>query len=381
MGWLGQVSEACGVVGYNSPKSRTPFAAIEVARGRVSESTTNAMPADIDPVQQGKLVAALRGMGLLEPNETPLLEKLEGGVSSLIVKAQTAHQVLCVKAALPQLQVAQTWVVPVERNAAEVGWIRLASTVIPGSVPHLLGEYRPGNCFAMDYLDADAHPVWKQQLRDGVAPRASAQAVAARLVAVHAATAGQAEVAAEFANDELFYAIRLEPYFVTTATAHPDCAEALLALVRQTAETRLALVHGDVSPKNILIGPHGPIFLDAECAWYGDPAFDVAFCLNHLLLKCVWRPAHVVEYLQNFEAFMQTYVEGITWEPRSALEDRVATMLPGMLLARIDGKSPVEYITSAVEKARVRRFAKQFLQHPTGCALDIAMAWREEWRH
>src|SRR5438093_529430 len=81
-------------------------------------------------------------------------------------------------------------------------------------------------------------------------------------------------------------------------------------LVEITAATRRALVHGDVSPKNLLIGPHGPIFIDAECAWYGDPAFDPAFCLNHLLLKCLWRPQHAHAFLACFDRFAAIYLEG-----------------------------------------------------------------------
>ena len=78
---------------------------------------------------------------------------------------------------------------------------------------------------------------------------------------------------------------------MATARAHPGLRGILHGLVRTTAATKRALVHGDVSPKNILVGPSGPVFLDAECAWYGDPAFDLAFCLNHLLLKCLWTAA------------------------------------------------------------------------------------------
>jgi Ser/Thr protein kinase RdoA (MazF antagonist) len=95
----------------------------------------------------------------------------------------------------------------------------------------------------------------------------------------------------EFATDAIFHAIRLEPYLLATARAHPDRAAALEKLAKTTARTKLTLVHGDVSPKNILIGPQGPVFIDAECAWFGDPAFDLAFCLNHLLLKCLWVPS------------------------------------------------------------------------------------------
>ena len=81
------------------------------------------------------------------------------------------------------------------------------------------------------------------------------------------------------------------PYLLATARAHPDRAAALESLAETTARTKFTVVHGDVSPKNILIGPRGPVFIDAECAWFGDPAFDLAFCLNHLLLKCLWVPA------------------------------------------------------------------------------------------
>ena len=121
-------------------------------------------------------------------------------------------------------------------------------------------------------------------------------------MAIHAKTAADPAVAAEFPTDAIFYDIRLEPYLVATARAHPDLAERLLALVAATQANKKALVHGDVSPKNILCGPHGPVFLDAECAWWGDPAFDLAFCLNHLLLKCLWTPRARDGFLHCFDA-------------------------------------------------------------------------------
>src|SRR5205085_1381845 len=92
---------------------------------------------------------------------------------------------------------------------------------------------------------------------------------------------------------DLFFALRLEPYLLHAARAHPDCARPIEALSDFIERSRIALMHGDVSPKNILRGPDGPIFLDAETAAYGDPAFDFGFCLNHLLLKSVLLPSHV----------------------------------------------------------------------------------------
>jgi aminoglycoside phosphotransferase (APT) family kinase protein len=232
----------------------------------------------------------------------------------------------------------------------------------------------------MAYLDPAHYPVWKEQLRDGIVRRSTVEAVAANLARVHVATARRGEVASGFANDATFFAIRLEPYFAATARVHSDVADALGRVLETTAKTRLALVHGDVSPKNVLVGAQGPLLLDAECAWYGDPAFDVAFCLTHLLLKCLWRPAHAHEYLSCFDAFASTYLHAVNWEPGAVLEARACDLLSGMLLARIDGKSPVEYLVAEAERALVRRFAKRFLLAPAQHLDDMRSAWAQEIR-
>jgi aminoglycoside phosphotransferase (APT) family kinase protein len=170
----------------------------------------------------------------------------------------------------------------------------------------------------------------------------------------------------------------LEPYLVATARAHPDRAEALRALVAATQANKRALVHGDVSPKNILRGPDGPVFLDAECAWWGDPAFDLAFCLNHLLLKCLWTPRATAGFLACFAAFATAYRAGVAWEPPAALEARAAHLLPGLFLARVDGKSPVEYVTREPDKDRVRRTARELLAQPVESLGDLRQAWAKE---
>jgi aminoglycoside phosphotransferase (APT) family kinase protein len=154
---------------------------------------------------------------------------------------------------------------------------------------------------------------------------------------------------------------------------HRDLAAPLQALAERTAATRAALVHGDVSPKNILVGPRGPVFLDAECAWYGDPAFDLAFCLNHLLLKCLWVPEAAPRLLACFEALAAAYLQGYAPE---GLEARAASLLPGLLLARVDGKSPVEYVTEEAQKARVRRVARALLATPPARLAEVKEAWQ-----
>src|SRR6185369_10625416 len=182
----------------------------------------------------------------------------------------------------------------------------------------------------MAFLDPARHRLWKSELRDGRADASFAAAVGARLATIHAASAGRADIAAAFPTDAIFHAIRLEPYLLATGRAHPDLAPRLNALVRRTAQTKRALVHGDISPKNILVGPAGPVFLDAECAWYGDPAFDLAFCLNHMLLKCLWPPRAAAGFLACFDALAGAYLAGARWEPRAEIEARAASLLPGL---------------------------------------------------
>lgn len=329
-------------------------------------------------LSQEAIYRALEGMGRMRRGERPPLVPLGGGVSSDIYRVDLAAGPLCVKRALPRLKTAAEWLAPVERNRWEYEWMQVAGKIVPDAVPQLMGRDEESGAFAMEYLDPATHPVWKTQLRDGLIEEATAREVARRLAAIHAATAGDAEIARRFATDHIFFPIRLEPYLIATAQAHPDIGCALTELAEATAVTRRALVHGDVSPKNILVGPRGPIFLDAECAWYGDPAFDLAFCLNHLLLKCLWRRQWRDRYLACFDALADAYLRAVSWEPQTALESRAAQLLPGLFLARVDGKSPVEYVTEESDKARVRRVARSFFFRPARRLAQLRDAWAAE---
>ena len=317
-------------------------------------------------------------MGLLSDDEHPELVPLTGGVSSDIWRLDTANGPVCVKRALAQLRTEKEWHAPVSRNAAEADWIRTAAEIVPRAVPTLLAEDRERGLFAMTFLDPDRYPVWKSELRDGRISEDTAAAVGFTLGRIHAHTAGDADVAARFANDDTFHAIRLAPYLLTTAAAHPDLAPVLEGLAATTADTRRVLVHGDVSPKNILIGPDGPVLLDAECAWYGDPAFDLAFCLNHLLLKCIWRPQWTEDYLRAFAALAAAYLRHVDWEETAGMEARTVALLPGLLLARIDGTSPVEYITEDTGRDRVRGAARALLTRPASTLAGVVRSYRED---
>ena len=324
------------------------------------------------------ILAVLRRAGLLDFGDEPAGEPLTGGVSSDIWLVRLPGGSVCVKRALAQLRVKADWRAPVERSGFEAAWMRIAGGIEPRAVPELLFEDRAAGAVVMSYLEPGRFRLWKECLRQGEAEPETAATVGARLGRIHAATARRPDIAAQFPTDAIFHDIRLEPYLLATGQAHPGLGTALRRLARRTATTKLALVHGDVSPKNILLGPAGPVFLDAECAWYGDPAFDLAFCLNHLLLKCLWTPHAAPDFLACFDALARGHLELVDWEPRAELEARAAGLLPGLFLARVDGKSPVEYVTALADKERVRRVASAFLVAPADSLAAVRDAWAVE---
>jgi len=323
------------------------------------------------------LTKSLRSLGLAAQDEEPRYEALTGGVSSQIWRVDLRSGPVCVKRALPKLRVEREWLAPIERNHYEFAWLRVVSDIASHAVPRLLAHDAAQNLFVMEFLSPESHPLWKTELRSGRADPAFAAQLGRLLALIHRTTAHNSAIAAEFPTDAIFHSLRLEPYLEATAVRHPDLAPALQRLVKITATSKHALVHGDVSPKNILVGPKGPVLLDAECAWYGDPAFDLAFCLNHLLLKCLWTPAASADFLRCFDALREAYLEGVAWEPADVLEARAAALLPALFLARVDGKSPVEYLTGA-DQDRVRRVARPLIQAGPERLEAIRQTWAKE---
>ncbi|MFI1356447.1 phosphotransferase family protein [Streptomyces sp. NPDC020898] len=312
---------------------------------------------------------------LAGPGEAAHWTPLAGGVSSDLWRVDLPGRSLCVKRALAKLKVAADWQAPVSRNAYEWAWMRFASRHRPDSVPELLAHDPDAGVFAMAFLPPERYPVWKTQLLDGEVRVETAAAVGELLGTLHAASARDAALAAEFATDDNFHALRIEPYLLATAAAHPGLNDIIQGLADRTATTHLALVHGDVSPKNILVGPSGPVLLDAECAWYGDPAFDLAFCVNHLLLKSLVVPGRRADLLRSARVLAEMYGRCVDWEPRPALDARAASLLPALLLARVDGKSPVEYLTDDRHRLFVRTAASALLRAPAPTVADVLDAW------
>ncbi|QUD89695.1 phosphotransferase family protein [Phenylobacterium montanum] len=321
------------------------------------------------------LDAFARDAGLIRAGETPQWAALTGGVSSDIWRLDSGGRSYCLKRALARLKVKDDWTAPVERNLYEWRWFETVGGLFPSYAPRLVARDEARGVFAMDFLDPARHSLWKAELLAGRADVAFASEVGRALGRIHAATAGDAVLAANFQTDAFFFDLRLDAYLLAAGRRRPEVAERLAFLVERTAATRLALVHGDVSPKNIMIGPAGPVFLDAETAWWGDPAFDLAFCLNHLLLKQRVAPGATADLDASFDALASAYLAHVDWEPRAALEARAATLLPGLLLARVDGKSPVEYLPGEAERAPVRAVALGLLQKPVETLDGVRAAW------
>jgi tRNA A-37 threonylcarbamoyl transferase component Bud32 len=326
----------------------------------------------VDP--HARVLAFLHERRLLRIGERANLTPLTGGVSSDLWRVDLPTGTICVKGALAQLRVVHEWHAPISRNEVEYEWLTFAAAVCPGRVPRLIDHDPEAGLFAMEFLPPESYPVWKTQLLDGRVDVSAARQVGDLVGRLHAASAADPDCAVRFATDTNFDALRIEPYLHVTAEAHPDLRARLIELAGTTARTHLAVVHGDVSPKNILIGPDGPVLIDAECAWFGDPAFDIAFCLNHLLLKFVKLPGRAAELGAAARALAAGHARHIDWEPPDVFEARVVALLPALALARVDGASPVEYLNTA-QRHTIRALGRALLRHPVTTLDEVIDHW------
>ncbi|WP_188113338.1 phosphotransferase [Nocardioides humilatus] len=303
------------------------------------------------------------------------LQPLGGGVSSDVWRVSDGSRQVVVKTPLAELRVAAGWKAPVARADAEAGWLATVSSLVPGACPEVLAYDKERHLLALEYLDPSEHALWKGKLLAGQVDQRDAARVGDLLGRIHRHTSERPRLARDFANDTLFAALRIEPYLQRLVTTHADLAPHVGEIVQSLRSHRSVLVHGDVSPKNILIGPRGPVLIDAETAVWGDPSFDVAFCVNHLLLKCLLPDAAVTDLVGSAEALTRTYLSHASWELDAEIAERAGALLPALMLARVDGRSPVEYLDATAQDA-VRRFAIPLIRHRSLDLLGVFDAWR-----
>lgn len=316
---------------------------------------------------EGRCSEILRELGLLALGDKITCTPLSGGVASDIARVSTQDTTYCIKFARGKLKVLADWYAPVHRSAAEYAWLQVASTVDSGSAVRLYGQSKTMNGFVMEFVGCDGGDVslWKRELLAETTAPADASRVGDLLGRLHSASSATDFDRRAFCNADDFHALRIEPYLLYTAQRYPELATNLHALAESLYNADTVLIHGDVSPKNILFRDAFPVLLDAECATMGDASFDVAFCLNHLILKAIHLPNSRALYLAKAASLWHAYQLQVCWEPIDALEERVCHLLPALMLARVDGKSPVEYL-SPESSREVRAIASQAVLAPPG---------------
>jgi aminoglycoside phosphotransferase (APT) family kinase protein len=314
-------------------------------------------------------------------DRTATLMPLAGGVSSEIYLVSDGSRQFVVKRALPKLKVEQEWFADTSRNANEAACLSYIARFSPDNVPRLNFVSAEHGYFCMEYLGA-AWQNWKEMMLDGRCDPGIAQAAGSLLGRIHAHSAHDPEARERFQTLANFEQLRIQPYLLATARRHPRLKEALEAEAYRLRAERSVLAHGDFSPKNILVGPGRVVIVDCEVAWYGDAAFDVAFLLSHLFLKSAARPdagswRAMVELTWSWYCAGRYHTGRFADEPGSSqdvLEANVSRLLPMLMLARVDGKSPVEYLGES-QQERVRRFAVSRLQ----CGSVSLSELTEEW--
>ena len=242
--------------------------------------------------------------------------------------------------------------------------MRLVSTMLPlGSVPEVLLEDRANFIYGMSAAPAGSES-WKERLLRGEIRVETAGQVGGMLAAMMERSWGAPEIAREFGDQSVFDELRLDPYYRTAARRHPDLAGRIEAMMRASANRRVCLVHGDWSPKNFLVWDSRAMAIDFEVVHFGDPAFDAAFLLNDLLLKSFLRPEWAARYRDAGLAFWAALPKH-DWFEAATIGHWGA-----LLLARVDGKSPAEYIQGERAKA-VREFARGLILQPPATVPEV----------
>jgi 5-methylthioribose kinase len=320
------------------------------------------VPEPVEPLSPDSVGAWLVTVGLVRAGTPVSATELDWGVSSVVLAVEADGFAAVVKQALPRLRVEEEWLAKRERSLTEARALELAAGLVPGSVPEVLAVDERRCAFAI----AKAPPTWrnwKELLLAGEVDADVGAQLGTLLAAIHVRTCGDEAALRSFDDVEAFEQLRVEPYHRTVMRRWPHVERSIGMVVDEMLDRRLCLVHGDFSPKNVLVGEDGALWLiDFEVAHAGDPAFDLGFMLNHLMLKAIHRPAAFERYEHAAGAFWDAYgaqVGGeLTPDPAYAVLHTSCLML-----ARVDGKSPAEYLTEG-ERLLARSLATRFLLDP-----------------
>jgi 5-methylthioribose kinase len=298
--------------------------------------------------------------GIFPASDGIRVRELGGGVSNIVLSVHRGDLRVVVKQALPRLRVADEWLATRERAVTEGEALRLVELITPGSVPRVLDIDRLACALTITEAPEDSQP-WKDRLLAGDADPGVARRLGKLLGTWHAATSDDQAVASAFDGQQAFDQLRVDPYYRTVSRRRPELAGAVGTFVERMTATKACLVHGDYSPKNVLVGAEICV-LDFEVAHYGDPAFDLAFMLNHLLLKRLHVPQAGAGIERSARDFWDAYRSAVAPELLPDLS-YVLGHVGCLMVARVDGKSPAEYLREA-ERDRARAAGTELLLAP-----------------
>ena len=281
---------------------------------------------------------------------------LEGGVASDVRVVDTPDGPLVVKKALAKLKVAAEWFSDPSRSMIEVAAIEaFGSLGGKDTVPEIVWVRPDENCFAMRLVEPRLRN-WKADLLDGRIDLATAARVGEILGRFHSRSAGQPDIARQFDDLRFFRELRVEPFFDYVAEAKPEMSVRIHDIAQAMLGRRQALVHGDYSPKNILADGKDVVILDFEVTHWGDPRFDVGFCLAHLMLKSTLADGNPAQLRGAIGAFLDSYQS----HGLPVFDVGLANITGCLLLARLFGKSPADYL-ARLDREAVEAKAIQLL--------------------
>lgn len=306
--------------------------------------------------------AYLRETGRAPADAPIIVEALGWGVSNIVLRVVVAgHEPIVLKQSREQLRTRMHWVSRLDRIWTETAALRYLATGLPaGAVPLVLWEDRENYLFAMSCALDDA-VVWKESLLAGRADSEVAQRAGEILGAMHARP--MSDDWGLLADTTVFDQLRLDPFYRTAARSHPDLAPRFHALIDEAlAPPERTFVHADFSPKNLLVHSRGLglTVVDFETSHAGDPAFDLGFFTSHLLLKALRAAPGHGPYLDLMARFWESYLPSTRLDLQADRVRRASLHAAACALARIDGKSPVDYLDEPRREA-VRRLARRAL--------------------
>ena len=302
----------------------------------------------VELLTEDTVVAYLQSRGVISASEKATVEILTGGVSNVVLAIQTQSKDLVLKQALAELKVATKWEADQRRAIVEAHAIETFNALSPDQVPALV-DYDP-ELFTL-VLERVPHSatVWKSDLLDGtIYPEIGAK-LGHTLATWHNFGRHSQDARDKFSEDLLFEQLRITPFYGTVAGKNADLSPKIMTLVDELKSEKTTLVHGDFSPKNIMIGADRDVYiLDFEVTHTGNPVFDLAFLTAHLLCK-FYREQDLGKRAllrQTAHDFLSAYDQ----ESEVAHAQTLAWHTALIALARVEGTSLVNYLDEVAQQ-------------------------------